>query len=110
MKRQYRSVFLAFLDHAQLITRCEVIVGLAYQEFCDPCNAMKPYVEALAHEHGFPLLEVDMRDAVEPKFSGQIVPLLVVFRNGQAVGDPLNGARTKAEITDYLKEHGVIPQ
>ena len=108
MNRRYRTIYEAFLAQAPLLAGPGVIVGLAFQGFCDPCRSTKPYVEALAWQYGFSLLEIDLENDLSAEFAGTLLPLVIVFRDGVALGEPLNGAKTKAAVAAFLREHGVI--
>lgn len=96
-----------FIDGMNALKGDENIVVLMYQSFCDPCNAMKPQVEALAAKYGFGLLKINCDDKVDPKHAGTVIPSITAYKFGEAF-HPLRGARTTEAIMDYLVDTGMV--
>src|SRR5262245_46107900 len=57
-----------------------------WAEWCPPCRALAPAIEALAGERPEVVvgkLDVDRHPAVAERFGVQSIPTVLVFRNGQ---------------------------
>lgn len=62
-----------------------------WAEWCGPCKMMEPLLDKLAKEHQgdivFAKLDVDSNNATAAKFGIRSIPDLLVFKDGEKVGD-----------------------
>jgi thioredoxin 1 len=87
-----------------------------WAEWCGPCRALAPAVDALAKEYKGKLkvgkLDVDAQQNVAQKYGIVSIPRLVLFKNGQ-VAEELVGNQPKARLDAFVKKHvqsaGQIP-
>ncbi len=72
-----------------------------WAEWCGPCKAIAPTVEALADEYAGKLrvgkLNVDENPSAPAKFGIRGIPALLLFKGGQVV-EQVVGIRPKADI------------
>lgn len=75
--------------------------------WCGPCRMVSPIVEELADEYegrmGFAKLNTDDNPTVVMKYRIQSIPTLMIFREGQPVGQII-GFRPKKELKKHLDE------
>jgi thioredoxin 1 len=66
-------------------------------DWCGPCKAMKPAIEALAEEYGgrvaFVTIDIDRNQQTPYKFGVRGVPTVLLFKDGQVVGQKVGLAR-----------------
>jgi thioredoxin len=74
-------------------------------EWCGPCKAMKPAIDELASEYGDRItvatLDIDQNNQTPYKLGVRGVPTVMLFRNGQMVGQKVGLAR-KAELVTLI--------
>ncbi|MFP3609193.1 thioredoxin family protein [Paraburkholderia sp. SIMBA_050] len=78
--------------------------------WCGPCKMLKPALAALKADYGFALTELNVEDfdAAELQTLGvRNVPNVRVLHN-TVVKAQFVGARTKAQVEEWLTAHGVI--
>lgn len=78
-----------------------------WTEWCPPCKAIAPVLDALADEHGdrmqfFKLNGEDARDIVT-RYDVMAFPTLLVFRDGQ-LASRIVGAKGKRHLLEDLRE------
>ena len=56
-----------------------------WAEWCGPCRAMNPAVEALARRFKVCKVNIDTNQPLAAKFRVEAVPTLVIFRGGREV-------------------------
>jgi thioredoxin 1 len=66
--------------------------------WCGPCKMVAPILEEIAPEI------VDTNTEIPAKFSVRGIPTLMIFRNGQVIGQKV-GALTKGQLQAFLKAH-----
>jgi thioredoxin 1 len=91
--------------HAEVITSKIPVVVKFEAEWCHPCKAMKPLIDAMAKDLDgqvrFVIADVDdCRSSVAKYMVGQ-VPALVVFKDGCPVGIRI-GLSPKAQIRSWI--------
>lgn len=66
-------------------------------DWCGPCQAMKPAIEALAEEYGgrvtFATIDIDQNQQTPYKFGVRGIPTVMLFKGGQVVGQKVGLAR-----------------
>ncbi len=77
-------------------------------DWCPPCRAMAPVLEAVAREHAGVLtvltLDVDRNRQAADRYGAMSLPTLILFRDGAPVKQ-LVGARPKAALLRELNPH-----
>jgi thioredoxin 1 len=72
-------------------------------EWCGPCKAMKPAIDELAGEYGDRIvvatLDIDQNNQTPYKLGVRGVPTVMLFRNGQIVGQKVGLARMADLVT-----------
>jgi len=80
-----------------------------WAEWCGPCRAVSPILDAIAHEHAEKLdivkLNVDDNPETAMKYGITSIPAMYVFRNGE-IAKRVIGAKPKpaleADLADFL--------
>ena len=72
--------------------------------WCGYCRRIAPVVDQLAEQYGEEIvvgkIDVDQEPELEERFQIEIIPTLLLFRNGKA-GEPLVNPRSRAQIVDW---------
>jgi thioredoxin 1 len=100
-----------YLDAQRFATAIERTPGLAMVDFtadwCPPCRALAPHVEAVAREFGSRLLvakvDVDDHPELSSRFSVLGIPVIIFFRDGEAI-DRIVGAVPLARLRARIEE------
>jgi thioredoxin 1 len=76
--------------------------------WCGPCKMVAPILEEIAPEIldtiSIRKMDVDTNTEIPAKFSVRGIPTLMIFRNGQVIGQKV-GALTKGQLQAFLKAH-----
>ncbi len=88
----------------------KVVLVDFWATWCGPCKAIAPTVEEIAEDYAGRVvvakLDVDVADAIATKYGVQILPTLMVFKDGKVVGTvPQNRMPTKEDIVKLLDEN-----
>jgi thioredoxin 1 len=79
-----------------------------WAEWCMPCRALAPTVDAIAEEYAGKVqvrkMNVDFNSATPAKYGVRGIPTLIVFKNGQEA-ERIVGAVGKAAIAGALNKH-----
>lgn len=79
-----------------------------WAEWCGPCKALNPTLDALSTELGskvkFVKLNVDENGDTAVNYGIRSIPQMIVFKNGQRV-DALTGNHPKSTIASMLQKH-----
>ncbi len=79
-----------------------------WAEWCGPCRALAPTIDALAGEYKGKVKIMKMNVDENPGTPGQFkirgIPTLILFKNGQAA-DQIVGAQPKGNIAALLDRH-----
>lgn len=79
-----------------------------WAQWCGPCKAIGPSVEALAEEYAgrakIMKVDVDVEGDLAARFGVMSIPALVFFKGGREVGR-IVGARPKEAIAAELEKH-----
>lgn len=77
-----------------------------WAEWCGPCKAIAPILEAAAEEYAGKLviakLDMDSNSTVPLKFGIRGIPTLILFKNGVAAAQKV-GALSKSQLTAFLE-------
>lgn len=75
-------------------------------EWCGPCHAIAPSLEALSEELAgrvtIATLDVDMNPGVATRYGVRSMPTLIVFKNGEPTAIQV-GAAPKSRLGDWIK-------
>jgi thioredoxin len=76
-----------------------------WAEWCGPCRALGPVLEAATAEHGMTLakLDVDANPEVARRFQISSIPAVKAFRHGHVVAEFV-GARSRQAVDAWLAE------
>jgi thioredoxin 1 len=76
-----------------------------WAEWCGPCKAIAPILDAIAQEYGGKLkvakVDVDANVEVPKKYNVRGIPTLMLFKNGNKE-EEIVGARSKSQLTAFL--------
>lgn len=76
-----------------------------YADWCAPCKALHPTLEAVAEKYGDKLIiakvNVDENPELAAEFAVRSIPTIFYFKDGQ-VSSSQNGAKTQAEISEKI--------
>jgi len=79
-----------------------------WADWCQPCHAMAPTIEALAQEYGDRVLvaklDVDANPMTTHKYEIRGIPALLLFKDGQLV-QQIVGVKPKEEIARIIENH-----
>ncbi|MEO5799106.1 MAG: thioredoxin [Gemmatimonadales bacterium] len=79
-----------------------------WAEWCGPCRAIAPTLEALATEYAGQVkitkLDVDSNQGTSMKFNVRSIPSILFFKDGKHV-DTVVGAHPRAAIEAKIKTH-----
>jgi len=77
-----------------------------FAEWCGPCKAMAPALEAVAAELKgkvkFAKLDVDQNPEVTQKFHIQAMPTLMIFKDGKKVAERVGALTQKKQLQDWV--------
>jgi thioredoxin 1 len=75
-------------------------------EWCPPCHAIAPSLEAISEELAGRVkigkLDVDVHPEISIRYGVRSMPTLMVFRNGEPVAMQV-GAAPKGRLSDWIK-------
>ena len=77
--------------------------------WCGPCRAIAPAVDAVAQEYAGKAkvfkLNVDDNPEIAGRYGVMSIPTLMIFKDGQKVGELVGGQNTKQTIGAALAQH-----
>lgn len=89
------------------VLQSKVPVLLAcWADWSGPFRMFAPVLEEVAREYGATLrvarLNVDNNTRVAANYQIRAIPTLMLFKNGDMVGKPIAGGRSKLQLTAFL--------
>ncbi len=79
-----------------------------WAEWCGPCRALTPTIEALAQEYNGKVavfkMNVDENPNVPTQFGIRSIPTVLLFKGGKKV-DQVIGAVPKSALEEMIKKH-----
>ena len=77
-----------------------------YADWCGPCKAMGPVVEALAEEYAGKIkvgkINVDNNQDIAMKYGVMSIPTFIIFKGSQALSKTV-GMQTKREMVNMIE-------
>lgn len=100
---------LATNDFEEKVLNSDVPVLVDFwAEWCGPCRAIAPSIEQIATEYAGRAkvykVDVDAEGDLAMRFGVMSIPTLIVFKNGEKVGQMIGGA-PKQKIVEMLTPH-----
>jgi thioredoxin 1 len=78
-----------------------------FAEWCGPCKAMAPALDAVATEMKGTVkvakLDVDHNPAISQKFRIQAMPTLMIFKGGKPIAQHVGALVQKKKLEDWIK-------
>ena len=77
-----------------------------WAEWCGPCRAVAPVLEALSEEHDIPVMKVnvDENSGLAARYEIRSIPTILFVKDGEVV-DRLVGAAPKAAFEKLIAAH-----
>jgi thioredoxin 1 len=79
-----------------------------WAEWCSPCKAIAPILDAIANEYGDRLrvvkLNIDENPKTPPKYNIKSIPTLLLFRDGSVAAQKI-GLVSKPQLESFLNAH-----
>jgi thioredoxin 1 len=98
-------ITLSDADLDAALAKYPFIVVDCWAEWCGPCRMLGPIIENLAKKKQgdivFAKLDVDGNPKTSSRFSIRSIPNLLIFKNGQKVGD-IVGAMPEDKLLDRI--------
>ncbi len=102
------AIATAEFDKQVLESGMPVLVDF-WAEWCQPCRAIAPAVEAVGEEFAGRAkvlkLNVDENPEIAGRYGVQSIPTLMILKGGQKVGELVGGQNTRQTISAALSEH-----
>jgi len=99
------TITLTDQNIGEAVSRYPFIVVDCWAEWCGPCKMLGPVLESLAQKNKgqivFGKLDVDKNPDTARKYGIRSIPNLLVFKNGQKVGD-IVGALPEAKLMERI--------
>ena len=80
-----------------------------WAEWCPPCKAMAPTIDALAEELAESVkivkLDVDANPGITVQYNVRAMPTLIVFKNGEPVDLKVGAGQSRVQLIKWLEQH-----
>ena len=84
----------------------EPVVVDFFAEWCGPCKAMAPALEAVAADMKGKVkiakIDVDQSPAVTQKYGIQAMPTMMIFKDGKKVAERVGALTQKKQLQDWI--------
>lgn len=91
-----------------VIKSSEPVLVDFFAEWCGPCKAMAPALEALATEMKGKVkiakIDVDQNPDVTQKYRIQAMPTLVIFKDGKIAAQRVGALTQKKQLQDWINQ------
>ena len=79
-----------------------------YADWCGPCQALAPHIDALAKDHDGKLkvfkMNIDENPMTPSKHNIRSIPTLIMFKGGQAISTKM-GSMPKTVLTQWVEDN-----
>lgn len=91
----------------EVLKSAEPVVVDFFAEWCGPCKAMAPALDAVAKEMAGKVkvvkLDVDQNPQVTQRYGIQAMPTLMVFKGGAKAAEQVGALVQKKRLEDWIK-------
>jgi thioredoxin 1 len=81
-----------------------------WAEWCPPCKAMSPTIDALADEMAQTVkivkLDVDSNPGITVQYNVRSMPTLMIFKDGQPVDMKVGAGQSRVQLVKWLEAVG----
>ena len=90
----------------EVLQSAEPVLVDFFAEWCGPCKAMAPALEAVAADMKGKVkiakLDVDQNPAVTQKYAIQAMPTMMIFKDGKKVAERVGALTQKKQLQDWI--------
>jgi len=90
----------------EVLKSAEPVVVDFFAEWCGPCKAMAPALEAVAADMTGQVkvakLDVDQNPAVTQQYAIQAMPTMMIFKGGKKVAERVGALTQKKQLQDWI--------
>ena len=90
----------------EVLKSSEPVLVDFFAEWCGPCKAMAPALEAVAADMKGKVkiakLDVDHNPAVTQKYAIQAMPTMMIFKDGKKVAERVGALTQKKQLQDWI--------
>jgi thioredoxin 1 len=90
----------------EVLKSSEPVVVDFYAEWCGPCKAMSPALEAVANDLKGKVkvvkLDVDQNPSTTAKYDIRAMPTLLIFKDGKVVNQKVGAMVQKKQLQDWI--------
>lgn len=80
-----------------------------WAEWCPPCKAMSPTIDALAEELAADFkivkLDVDSNPSITVAYNVRAMPTLIIFKDGAPVDVKVGAGQSRVQLIKWLESH-----
>ena len=90
----------------EVLKSAEPVLVDFFAEWCGPCKAMAPALEAVAADMKGKVkvakLDVDQNPAVTQQYAIQAMPTMMIFKGGKKVAERVGALTQKKQLQDWI--------